>query len=235
MVTKIPYRLIFAANSFDMAKQLVGRRTMAAQDRDAFRERILVLDTGSAPAKYLDSNGAMQFTKYSPQGSWLGKECRLARHLIRLYQLYFEEQVFVRDGRLLVEGRMHPTFTMAFDLSGAGREVVDDLAIDISKWMKGNFASVELRKAMHIDRNTGRVWIKKRPYTKMACLRSSLRSSDQYTIALDRFLLHATRVDPEDMAVQQEIDVQRLIFCARAEGLQTIELAALRETRQGVQ
>ena len=233
VTSKIPYRLIFAANSFDMVKQLIGTRTMAPQDREAFRERILVMDTGVAPANYLDSRGAMEFTRHSPKGAWLGGACRLARHFIRLYQLMFEEQVFQRDGRLLVEGRSHPAFTLSFDLSGAGRDVVDDLTRDVTKTALDKQLSPEIRKAMSIDQ-AGRVWLKKRPYTKYACSLIGMRNAEPYSIALDRFLKSATRTSPLDMALEQEVDLQKVIFCAKAEGLNTSELIALELKVSGI-
>lgn len=225
--TQIPYRIIFAANSFDMVRKLIGKRTLEAQDRDAFRERILVLETGTGPADFLDRHGAMAFTRDDPKGAWLGKECRLARHLMWLYRENFEKRDFKSDGRLLVEGKQHRSFTLSFDLSGAGRDVVDDLTTDISKVVK-NTASVELRKCIEID--MGRVWIRKRPYVKVTCYRSPARA-EQVSLALDRFMTGKTRNSPADMALQAEIDVDKLAFCASAEGLDASPLQKIQLER----
>ncbi len=224
LTSKIPYRIIFAANSFDMVRQLIGKRTMAPQDRDAFRERILVMDTGTAPAEYLDSRGAMEFTRHSPRGSWIGNECRLARHIIRLYQIYFEENSFVRSGRLLVEGQTHPAFTLSFDLSGLGRDVVDDLMDDIARMVTGKI-DIALSHSMFIE--GGSVWVNRRPYVKMACRRHSFPRSDQYTLALDRFLTSQTRNDPRTMSIQQAVDLKKLVYCAQAEGASVAALQPL--------
>lgn len=225
VITEIPYRVLFAANSYDMVKKLIGRRTMDAQDRDAFRERILVIETSKKPAEFLDSKGARKFTK-----DWIGGKCRLARHLLKLYKMHFLESEFIPDGRLLVEGRPHPAFTLSFDLSGQGREIVDDLTMDISRMKNGRINSgVDLINAMQIDGS--KVWLKKRPYVKMQCSRTPARA-EGYSIALDRFLTSTTRQDPRDMSQQYQVDVKKLLFCATAEGLdvstlQTLTLAAV--------
>jgi hypothetical protein len=232
LVSKIPYRLVFTANSFDMVRQLIGRRTMGPQDRDAFRERILVMDTGSKPAEYLDSRGAMEFTRHHKKGSWIGGECRLARHLIRLYQMAFEESAFCRAGRLLVEGEAHPSFTLSFDLSGAGRDVVDDLTGDIKKRNDNTAVGLDLMKALEIT--DGRVWVKKRPYCKFSCSRSGNRNTDGYTVALERFLSPTIRSSPNDMTTQTLVDMQKLIFCAQAEGLDYKSLEILQKKAAGV-
>ena len=221
--SRIPYRIIFAANSFDMVKKLIGRRTLESQDRDAFRERILVIETGQGPADYLDRNGALAFTKDDPAGSWLGGECRLARHMMALYKQEFELKAFEPDGRLLVEGRQHRAFTLSFDLSGAGRDVVDDLTTDIEKVLtkKGN---VELFKNVQIDGSV--VWVRKRPYIKATCYRAPARA-EAMSSALDRFLTGRTRLHPIDMTQQAEVDLEKLLFCAKAEGLSTQHLQLL--------
>lgn len=230
-VSKIPYRMIFAANSFDMVRQLVGKRTMAPQDREALRERILVIDTTSRPADYLDRRGAMSFTRDSKKGSWLGGAHRLARHFIRLYQLQFQEQEFVRDGRLLVEGLPHPSFTMQFDLSGMGHEVVDDLCQDISKIFTRKNQSSEVGRTMTIL--DGRVWIKKRPYARVACTRTQNRGGEGYLTALDRFLTGKTR-QGADESLEHEVDLNKLSYCAEADGHVIVPLRKLLSEALGV-
>lgn len=222
LTSKIPYRVIFAANSFDMVRQLIGRRTMSPQDRDAFRERILVIDTGTGPADYLDRRGAMEFTKHSAKGSWIGGECRLARHIIRLHQIMFEENSFERSGRLLVEGEPHPSFTISFDLGGMGREAMDDLLQDIEKVYTGRSNDPKLAMAMTYEGD--RVWISRRPYVKLKCAQNSYRDSNNYTIALDRFLLGVTRTCPRTMGIQQAVDLTKLAFCAKNEGLPLVAI-----------
>lgn len=226
----IPYRMIFAANSFDMVRQLVGKRTLATQDRDAFRERILVVETGSEPGDYLDRNGAMTFTKDSPKGAWLGGECRLARHIIKIYLDMFVEQHFARDGRMLVEGRPHQAFTLSFDLSGQGREVVDELTAAISR-VYHKKASPDLFRAVQIS--NGQVWVKKRPFAKVAAAAAGSKP-EGFAIALDRFLLSVTRTSPSDLTTQTLVDLDKLIFCAGNEGLSVSDMTALRLTASGV-
>lgn len=218
--TRIPYRIIFAANGFDMVRKLIGRRTLDAQDREAFRERILVLETGQGPADYLDRHGAMAFTRDDPAGSWLGGECRLARHMMWLYREAFEKADFRGDGRLLVEGRQHMAFTLSFDLSGSGRDVVDELATDISKLVTGT-AQLDLRKCLFIE---GRqVWLKKRPYVKRATFRAPTKA-EAFAMALDRFLTGRTKHHLIDMTQLVEVDMQKLLFCASEEGIETAPL-----------
>ena len=227
VIASIPYRLIFAANSFDMVRHLIGRRTMDSQDRDAFRERILVIDTGSKPAELLDSKGARRYTK-----DWIGGNYRLARHFLKLYKTFFLESEFVPDGRLLVEGKPHPAFTLSFDLSGQGREVVDDLTSDIVKLKTGKVNNgVELTRALQIE--NGAVWLKKRPYVKMQCSRSPTRA-DGYSRSLDRFLTGETRTSELDLSMQFRVDVKKLLFCAKAEGLEVKHLQDLELEKAGV-
>lgn len=227
ITSNIPYRIIFAANSFDMVKTLVGKRTLGAQDREAFRERILVIETGQRPADYLDSRGAMSFTKEGPRGSWLGGKCRLARHLIRMHLDYFQEQVFARDGRMLVQGRPHPAFTLSFDLSGAGREVVDELATAITRVHQKKL-TVELLRSVEIV--NGIVWIKKRPFVKY----SGQTKNEGFAAALDRFFTTQTRTCPKDLSTQSMVDMDKLIFCASNQGLATSDLEAVRLTAVGI-
>lgn len=217
LTSKIPYRVIFAANSFDMVRQLIGRRTMSPQDRDAFRERILVIDTGTGPADYLDRRGAMEFTKHSAKGSWIGGECRLARHIIRLHQIMFEENSFERSGRLLVEGEPHPSFTISFDLGGFGREVMDDLLSDSERIYTGRMNDPQLAMAMVFE--DGVLWVSRRPYVKLKCKQNGHRDSNAYTTALDRFLLGKSRICPRTMGTQQAVDLTKLVYCAKNEGL----------------
>lgn len=223
-ISRVPYRIVFAANGFDMVKQLIGRRTLTPLDRDAFRERILVLDTGHAPAGYLDQRGAINFTKFSPKGSWIGGECRLARHILRLYQMHFLESSFTRDGRLLVEGLNHPAFTTSFDLSGAGHDVVDDLLDLIARVASGKL-SAGIAKAIAIE--NGVVWISRRPFAKLAPSQANRWPSQGYATALDRFLTERTRPSPLDASTQNEVDVRKLAYIARAEGLPTASLEPL--------
>jgi hypothetical protein len=229
--SNIPYRVMFAANSYDMVRHLVGKRTMEATDRDAFRERILVMETGQRPANYLDARGAMQFTRYSPKGSWLGGECRLARHLIRLYQTLFLEQEFVRDGRLLVEGQQHPAFMLAFDLGGHGHDVVDELVADIGRLVERKIPNQDLPKAMRIE--NGRVWVKKRPYTKILIGRIPRMRTSSASTVLERFTTGVSKGDPNDHATMIEIDIERLYFVAKSEGLATSSLERLRLEKAG--
>lgn len=220
-VTHVPYRLIFAANSFDMAISLFGRRSLGPQDRGAFQERMLVVECGQGPADYLNSRGAMSFTKDSPKGSWLGGPCRLARHLIWMY-LEAASVGFVRDGRMLVEGQPHPGFTMAFDLSGEGRTVVDDLVTTVSLAMNKKSAPPALFSCLRLDID-GKVWIKKRPFVRMKCM----RSEEAYSNALDRFLTGNARPSPTDMVTEYEVDVGKIMFCGAAEGLSVSPLQVL--------
>ena len=230
-VSRIPYRLIFAANGFDMVAQLIGVRSLGPQDREAFRERILVVEAGTKPATYLDSRGAMSFTKDDPKGAWLGGSCRLARHLIRLYQIAFEEHRFVRDGRLLVEGRVHPAFTLTFDLSGGGRDVVDDLASLITR-VASRRAPLDALRCVEISPDST-VWLRKRPFIKFTCSNTPVRAQ-RSADALDRFLTGRARTSPADMTTLHEIDIPKLIYCASAEGLETQALEKLSFQAAGV-
>ena len=45
--------------------------------------------------------------------------------------------------------------------------------------------------------------------------------------ALDRFLTGRTRLHPIDMTQQAEVDLEKLLFCAKAEGLSTQHLQLL--------
>jgi hypothetical protein len=231
ITSSVPYRVIFSANSFDMVRTLVGKRTLATQDREAFRERILVIETGQRPADFLDSRGAMTFTRESARGSWLGGECRLARHLIKLYLDYFCEQQFARDGRMLVQGKPHQAFTLSFDLSGMGREVVDELTSAISR-VYHKKAAVDLYRSVEIV--NGCVWIKKRPFTKFAISASGASRAEAFATALDRFLTNFTRTSPTDLTTQVMVDMDKLIFCAANQGLSIADLTALRLTANGV-
>lgn len=224
VVSRVPYRIVFAANGFDMVKQLVGKRTLSPLDRDAFRERILVLDTGQAPADYLGSRGGPELTRFSAKGSWIGGECRLARHILRLYQMQFLESTFTRDGRLLVEGQNHPAFTTSFDLSGAGHDVVDDLLDMIGRVVTGKM-SVTLVHAIAIE--SGVVWISRRPFAKMAPSQANRGPTHGYSMALDRFLTERTRLSPIDASTQNEVDLKKLSFIAKSEGLPTATLNPL--------
>lgn len=227
-VSRIPYRLIFAANSFDMVQTLIGKRSLGSQDRDAFTERILVVECGDGPSEYLRKNGSMSFTKDSPKGSWIGGECRLARHLIHLYLQQFKTgsgKEWKRDGRMLVEGKIHPGFTLAFDLSGSGRTVVDDLVRSLASiTSKKQTASPALFLAMEVD-SQGRVWLKKRPFVKqMVGIGSAARDEQAYSLALDRFLTGLTRTSPVDMSTQYEIDIAKVAYCGDSEGLSIASL-----------
>lgn len=220
-VTMIPYRILFAANSFDMASELFGRRSLGAQDREAFRERMLVVECGDGPTHYLNSRGAMSFTKDDPKGSWLGGACRLSRHLIWLY-LQQAAIGFKRDGRMLVEGNQHPGFSMSFDLSGDGRTVVDDLVSSIGIAMNRKQAPPALLNCLRVEHD-GCVWVKKRPFVKLKCL----RSERHYSKALDRFLTGRSRLAPNDMITEFEVDVLKLSFCGASEGLAVSPLQVL--------
>lgn len=219
-VSRIPYRLIFGANSFDMVQELIGRRSLNSQDRDALRERILVVECGEGPAQYLDKNGAMEFTKDSPKGAWIGGEQRLARHLIHLYlKAYPHGAPVKREGRMLVQGRMHAGFTLAFDLSGAGRTVVDDLVRSLGQIQKRTTVPPALLLCMELD-PSGRVWVKKRPFVKqMVGGLSNAKQEEAYSKALDRFLTGQTRSSPLDSSTQHEVDVQKVAYCGDSEGL----------------
>jgi hypothetical protein len=227
VTSNIPYRLIFAANSFDMVRVLVGKRTLGAQDREAFRERILVIETGQGPADFLDSRGAMAYTKESDRGSWIGGKCRLARHLIKLHLDMFREQHFARDGRMLVAGRPHPAFTLSFDLSGAGRDVVDELATAISRIHQKKITPELVRAVEIVD---GQVWVKKRPFVKYT---GQVRN-EGFAASMDRFFTAQTRVSPMDLATQSRVDMDKLIFCASNQGLATADLEAVRLTASGI-
>lgn len=230
--SKIPYRIMFAANSFDMVRHLIGKRTMETQDRDAFRERMLVLETGKRPADYLDARGAMRFTRFNSKGSWLGGESRLARHLIKLYQTMMLEGDFVRDGRLLVEGVEHPAFMLAFDLSGSGHDIVDELCQDISRMAAKKVNGTDLPKALKIA--GGEVWIKKRPYIKLLMQRTNRMRANAAGTAIDRFLTEEMAHDPLDGSQMFRVDLNKLIFCARSEGLGVKELEVLHLKAHGV-
>lgn len=226
LTSYIHYRLVFTANSFDMVRKLIGKRTMDAQDRDAFRERILVVETGREPADYLDQRGARRFT-----ADWITGKQRLVKHLLKLYQTMVLDSVFEADGRLLVEGRQHAAFTLSFDLSGAGRDIVDHLTNDISKLHKKEMANLNLIKCMEIEGTS--VWVKKRPYTKFLCDRAPMRA-EAYSVALDRFLTGQTKTSSKDMAQMARVDLPKLMFCAKAEGHDTSHLQALVVAAQGV-
>lgn len=229
VTSNVPYRLIFAANSFDMVKQLIGKRTLGAQDREAFRERILVIETGERPAQWLDKHGAMNLTRYSPKGAWIGAECRLARHLLKMW---IDNQPLKRDGRMIVAGRAHPGFTLSFDLSGGGRDVVDELVQAIvrvkTQKVQGNHLLYQALRVEH-----GQVWLKKRPFVR-AVLGSNSNRIDTFSTALDRFLTNTTRQCHLDFSMQSQVDMDKLIYCASAQGLPTVELTALRLSPQGV-
>lgn len=229
-MTCIPYRIMFGANSYDMVSQLIGDRTLSAQDREALSERILVIDTGSGPTEYLDSRGSLQFTKESSRGSWIGGKSRLAKHIMRLYQIAHEEHRFAPDGRLLVRGSSHETFTLQFDLSGAGREVVDELTSFITKVATGKSTPAILQCLTILE---GKVYIKKRPFCKLVAGANSNRA-DSLSIALARFSTGDTKINSLDRAVMVEIDVQKLIACGLAEGLDVSALRSLNKLRVGI-
>jgi hypothetical protein len=174
----------------------------------------------------------MEFTKHHSRGSWIGGECRLARHIIRLYQLFFEENSFERSGRLLVEGRPHPAFTLSFDLGGAGRDVVDELVESITKVTTGKLNSLELAKSMIIEGST--IWIARRPYVRLMCMTHSHRDSTGYSVALDRFLTTQIRTDPNTLSTQQAVDLKKLCYCAQSEGLNVAAIQPLMMKASGV-
>jgi hypothetical protein len=120
---------------------------------------------------------------------------------------------------------------MQFDLSGMGHEVVDDLCSDISKIHARRNQSTDLAKTMAI--HGGRVWVKKRPYSRFACSRSQSRSGEQYLIALDRFLTSKTRTG-EDQSLEHEVDIQKLIYCAEVDGHVTLPLKSLIREAAGI-
>lgn len=230
--SRIPYRIIFGANSFDMVQQLIGSRSLNAQDREALRERILVIDTGEGPAQYLDKNGAMEFTKDSPKGAWIGGAQRLARHLIHLYlEAYPPGGPVKREGRMLVQGRLHAGFTLAFDLSGSGRTVIDDLVRSLGQMQKRTGVQPALMLCMEVEDN-GRVWIKKRPFVKqMVGSISNSRQEEAYSKALDRFLTGVTRPSPIDSSTQHEVDVGKVAYCGDSEGLSISHLTHFEAAR----
>ena len=218
----VPYRIIMAANSYDMVTDLIGKRSLGSEDMDAFRERILVLEPGPGPSNYLDRMGNMAFTKDSPKGSWIGGSCRLARHIIKLYQTHFEENEFVRDGRrMLVEGRQHAAFTITFDLSGLGRDVAQALATNIQAFRE-NKGLRTLIGCMEID-DSG-VWVRKWPFAT-----ANSQNPAQFARALERFCTAASRRSSIDMSTSFKVDMTKLIICADALGLST---KALREQSQ---
>lgn len=223
----IPYRIIMAANSYDMVTDLIGKRSLGSDDMEAFRERIFVLEPGHGPANYLDRRGNMAFTAEGPKGSWIGGKCRLARHLIKLYQSYFEESDFQRLGRrMLVEGRQHPAFTLAFDLSGHGREVVEALTSGIDAYTNKK----ALPKVMgSLEISDGCAWVRKWAF--------STANSEQPTLfakALDRFCTDATKRSSVDMSVRHKINLTKLLVCAEALGLATKSLHSLETVSKGI-
>lgn len=215
-----PYRIVMAANSYDMVTDLIGRRSLAGEDMEAFRERILVIEPGVGPTQYLDRRGNMAFTKDGPKGSWIGGACRLARHLIRLYQIHFEEQEFVRQGRrMLVEGQSHAAFTVQFDLSGHGREVVQALTDSITAHAEKRMMR-QLTKCIEVE-DSG-VWVRKWPFATQ----NSTSNPTQFARALERFCLPSSRRSPIDMSTSFKVDIAKVMVCADALGLPT---KALRE------
>jgi len=224
--SNIPYRIIFGANSYDMVRKLIGKRTMDPQDREALRERTLVVETGRAPADWLDARGATKFTH-----DWIAGKARLVKHMLKLYLTQVVESEFQADGRLLVEGRPHPAFTLQFDLSGSGRDIVDKLTDDITKAAAGKGVNLDLKKAIVIE--TGQVWLKKRPYIRYACGNAPVRA-EAFSTALDRFLTGQSRISGSDMSQMVRVDIEKLMFCAQSEGLDTTHLQALRLQASGV-
>lgn len=223
-----PYRIIMAANSYDMVTDLIGRRSLAGEDMEAFRERILVIEPGVGPTQFLDRRGNMAFTKDSKKGEWIGGACRLARHLIRLYQIHFEEQEFVRQGRrMLVEGQSHAAFTVQFDLSGLGREVVQALTESIMAFYEKRSLRM-LAKSLEID-DTG-VWVRKWPFSTQ----NTTSNPTMFARALERFCLPASRRSPIDMSTSFKVDVSKVTVCADALGLPTKALRQLNLQVNGI-
>lgn len=228
--SRVPYRVLFAANSFDLVRHLIGKRSMNHLDREALRERILVIETGDKPANYLDRRGAMQFTRHSPKGSWIGGKCRLARHILKLYQLFFLESPFISDGRLLVQGEHNEAFLLNFTLSGAGKDIVSELMSDCLKVIlgKGGATANVLRWA------DGAFWIKKYPWIKMVEVRTPKLRTDTLSLALGRFLTENLRPSAIDGTQEVAIDLQKLVACARELGISTAELDEARLRKLGV-
>lgn len=225
----IPYRILFAANSFNMVTSLVGHRSLTGQDKRAFEERILVLETGSGPADFLDSKGAMSHTKEDKKGSWIGGSSRLARHLIRNYQMHFEEAAFARAGRMLVQGEPHPGLLLTFDLSGHGAEVIDSLVTSLTAFRAGQ----QLQKlAPCLQIVGGKACVKKLPFAKLQCFGRNA-SRPQFAEALDRFCTGETRYSATG-SLMHVIDVDKVIFCAKAVGLEVEALEKIAETSKGI-
>lgn len=223
----IPFRIIMAANSYDMVTDLIGKRSLGSEDKEAFRERILVIEPGLGPSQLLDRKGNMSYTADSPKGSWIGGKCRLARHLIRLYQIKFEENDFVRDGkRMLVEGQQHPAFTLAFDLSGLGREVVEALAKAIEAFVEKKPLPGTM-KALEVEH--GVVWIRKWPF----CTNNSTQPA-QFAKALERFCTSITRRSTVDMTTSYKVDLEKLVICADSLGLPTKGVRKLQQEAIGI-
>jgi len=223
----VPYRIVMAANSYDMVTDLIGRRSLGSEDMDAFRERILVIEPGPGPSNYLDRKGNMAFTSDSPSGSWIGGKCRLARHLIKLYLTHFEDTKFVRDGRrMLVEGQQHPAFTLTFDLSGLGREVVQALVINITAYREKR-GLPSLIKCMEVD-DSG-VWIRKWPFST-----ANSPNAAQFARALERFCTSATRRSTVDMSTSYKVDTVKVLTCADALGLSTRSLRDHHQLVRGI-
>jgi hypothetical protein len=139
----------------------------------------------------------------------------------------FREQHFARDGRMLVAGRPHPAFTLSFDLSGAGRDVVDELATAISRIHQKKITPELVRAVEIVD---GQVWVKKRPFVKYT---GQVRN-EGFAASMDRFFTAQTRVSPMDLATQSRVDMDKLIFCASNQGLATADLEAVRLTASGI-
>lgn len=223
----VPFRIIFAANSYDMVTELIGKRSLGTEDKEAFRERILCIEPGPGPSQYLDRKGSMAFTVDDPKGSWIGGRCRLARHIIRLYQIEFLENSFVREGkRMLVEGKAHPAFTLAFDLSGLGREVVEALGKGIEA-VANNRPAPGTTKSLEVEH--GVVWIRKWPF----CTNNSATPA-HFAKALERFCTSHTRRSPIDMTVSYKLDIEKVITCADSLGLPTRGMRELQRQAQGI-
>jgi len=93
---------------------------------------------------------------------------------------------------------------------------------DIEKVYTGRSNDPKLAMAMTYEGD--RVWISRRPYVKLKCAQNSYRDSNNYTIALDRFLLGVTRTCPRTMGIQQAVDLTKLAFCAKNEGLPLVAI-----------
>lgn len=225
----VPFRILFAANSFDMVRELVGDRPLTGDDKKAFEERMLVVACDRKPADFLDRRGGMAFTKNSPKGAWIGGEQRLARHLIRLYQLHFEEHEFTYESRMLVPGEETPALSMSFDMSGLGAEVVDLLSGYVTDFCNGDNLQKVAKCLLRDDKN--RIFARKIPLLRLMCYgRNAARPG--FDKALERLFTNR-RVDTAQGGMA-EIDVRKLQFYADASGLETQTLKELLMEQAGI-